>query len=300
VLRGTRRKLEPIEAGPGFGGQLTVGDGRLYCFGVAHIAHFDGERWHRLENPDQHFQGPPPPWPSLGPSLDAAANRVSAADLGGQLFGEDDITPADLARWAALSRNPKQAKKLLAEPGMYKVLEVKGDLHVKGDLSTFDLKLTGLVVHGTLTVDGLFNDNDDPRSFTLVAGAMKARSIITSGQLEVAGAVKCENLVGDYNDYGAEFHGSVEARLFYPEHHAFTFSGKTPAKFALCVGDRAYGAGGKSVKASSPAALRKALKPELLRGELDEDLEVNRKAILAALRAGQSIWRTSQKRKRSG
>lgn len=64
---------------------------------------------------------------------------------------------------------------------MYRVLEVDGDLHVRGDLSTFARRLVGLVVHGDLIVDGTFADNDDPRTFTLVEGELRARSIVTSG-----------------------------------------------------------------------------------------------------------------------
>lgn len=52
------------------------------------------------------------------------------------------------------------------------------------------------------------------------------------------------------------------------------------------------------MKTSPPEVLRKMLKPEVLNGELDEELEVNRKALLSALRSGESIWRAPEKSKK--
>jgi len=292
LFSGTATKLTAVK-GLGFGGQLGVGDGALHCFGVAELARLEGKTWKLIPHPDQPVQVVPPLWPSLGDSLDAAIKPIvhPAKELGGTLFTADDLKKKDLARWSKLAKTPKDVTTMLAEPGMYSVLEIDGDLHVKGDLSTFKRELVGLVVHGDLIVDGTFSDNDHPATLTLVKGSLRAKTIITSGQLEVRGSVRCEHLIGDNNDYGATFSGDVTAKLFWPENHHFELT--KPPKLDLVVG---YGA-----EHRVPAKLRKhvtespakTLKAKL-RAELMNEDEPDRKRVLAALRAGESIWKTKR------
>lgn len=281
VFRGDLRRLEPV-ANPGFGGQLTAGDGVLYCAGVAHLARWTNGAWQRIPHPDQ-TEGPAVPWPSLGAALDASREAVvdPAAALGGALFTDETIDEQALARWAALSVAPARARKMLSDSGAYRVLEIQGDLHVAGDLSTFAAKLVGLIVHGDLTVEGTFSDCDDPQTLTLVGGALRARTIFTSGQLEVGGAVSCEHLLGDYNDFSAELRGPVSARLFVPEHHHFQLGG--PLRIGMSIG-------APGLEDASPRRLAAVLRREVLRGT-GTDTEFDRKAALVALRAGQSLWR---------
>lgn len=292
VFTGDLRALAP-DPGPGFGGQLTVGDGILYCFGVAAIARRIEDTWAPLPHPDQHYTGPPPAWPSLGDALEAATADVvdPAAELGGRLYTADEVGKPELARWTKLSRSPGQVRELLADPGIYRILEVRGDLHVRGDLVTFERKLTGLVVHGDLIVDGVFRDCDHPQTLTLVGGALRARTVITSGQLEVTGAVTCDHLIGDYNDFSAELHGPVTARLFWPENHAFRLAVRP--SFGLVVGEDAPHRVNREVKAAvvaaRPAELRAGLVAMLLRGDEDDELEVDRKAALVELLGGRAI-----------
>lgn len=293
LYAGSLTKLAKV-AGPGFGGQLCVGDDKLFCFGVAELAHTDGKGWRKLEHPDQRVEAAPPAWPSLGDSLDVAAKPIvhPAAELGGTLFTEDTITKRDVTRWRKLAHKAADATTLLADPGVFAVLEVEGDLHVKGDLLTFKRDLVGLVVHGDLIVDGVFNDNDHPATLTLVGGSMRAKTIITSGQLEVHGDVTCEHLIGDYNDYGATLSGSVKARLFWPENHHFELA-KAP-DVELVVG---YGAEHRvpaKLRASVQETPAKRLKAKLRADLMNED-EPDRKRVLAALRAGESVWKGNKK-----
>jgi hypothetical protein len=292
VFAGGATELAAVD-GPGFGGQLAAGDGILYCFGVAHVAQRLDGRWSTLAHPEQHYQGPPLAWPVLGDSLSTAVLPVRhpAADLGGTLFSAGKIRKADLARWKKLGgRAPIE---MLSAPGMYSVLEIEGDLHVRGNLSTFDRELVGLVVHGDLIVDGVFSDNDHPQTLTIVGGSLRARTIYTSGQLEVKGDVTCEHLLGDYNDFSMRVHGTARARVFYPENHAFDFD--APPRFELCIDDDSVYRVNPQVKAViKPATgkqLRAAFIREVLNGDLDDEIEVRRKEFLGVVCAGGSIWR---------
>jgi hypothetical protein len=65
---------------------------------------------------------------------------------------------ADRERWAKLPRQPKVVRDMLKDVGIYRVLEVDGDVHVRGDLDTMKARLGGLIVHGDLVVDGVFHD----------------------------------------------------------------------------------------------------------------------------------------------
>ena len=62
-----------------------------------------------------------------------------------------------------------------------------GDLHVPGDLDLTRERAYLLIVLGDLVVDGAYGDSDDPESFLLVTGSMRARDVVTAGWLEVHG-----------------------------------------------------------------------------------------------------------------
>lgn len=94
-----------------------------------------------------------------------------------------------------------------------------GDLHIAGDFDATDVGL--LVVTGDLIVDGLFEDADDPETIVCVAGALRARNLITSGWLDVGEVDVADCVVGDYNDCSAHVQGRLRARFFYPEEHFF-------------------------------------------------------------------------------
>lgn len=102
---------------------------------------------------------------------------------------------------------------------------VDGDLHIPGDLDLTDESVYLLVVLGDLVVDGAYGDSDDPESFLLVTGNMRARDVVTGGWLEVHGDLSTDRLIGDYNDCSAYIGGDVHARLFYGEEHHFTIGG---------------------------------------------------------------------------
>ncbi|MFH9202030.1 hypothetical protein ACH4KO_10070 [Streptomyces anulatus] len=102
---------------------------------------------------------------------------------------------------------------------------VDGDLHIPGDLDLTDESVYLLVVLGDLVVDGAYGDSDDPESFLLVTGNMRARDVVTGGWTEVHGELRADRLIGDYNDCSAYIGGDVHAQLFYGEEHHFTIGG---------------------------------------------------------------------------
>ncbi len=106
------------------------------------------------------------------------------------------------------------------------IFVVAGDLHIAGDLDLHKEGVYLLVVLGDLVVDGYYADLDDPESWLLVTGSMRARDIVTAGWLEVHGAVTTNRLIGDYNDCAAHLRGDVSAQLFYGEEHHFTIGGE--------------------------------------------------------------------------
>lgn len=110
---------------------------------------------------------------------------------------------------------------------------VDGDLHVTGDLNLSTEGAYLLAVLGDLVVDGSYADYDDPESFLLVTGSMRARDIVTAGWLEVHGDLVVDRLVGDYNDCAAYLGGDVTCRLFYGEEHHFTIRGALTAGVVL-------------------------------------------------------------------
>lgn len=101
-----------------------------------------------------------------------------------------------------------------------------GDLHVRGGLNTNDADVQLLVVLGDLVVDGAYQDYDDPQSYVLVTGSLRARDVVTAGWLEVHGSLTADRVIGDYNDCGAVIGGDVRAGLFYGEQHAFEIGGR--------------------------------------------------------------------------
>jgi hypothetical protein len=110
---------------------------------------------------------------------------------------------------------------------------VEGDLHVPGDLDLTRERIHLLVVLGDLLVDGAYGDGDDPESFLLVTGDMRARDVVTAGWLEVHGDLSTDRLIGDYNDCGAHIGGDVRTRLFYGEEHHFAIGGALHADAVL-------------------------------------------------------------------
>ncbi|ROO86883.1 hypothetical protein EDD29_4465 [Actinocorallia herbida] len=113
------------------------------------------------------------------------------------------------------------------------VLVADGDLHVPGDLDLTDEGAYLLIVHGDLIVDGCYGDGDDPESFLLVTGGMRARDVVTAGWLEVHGDLRTGRLIGDYNDCSALIGGDVHADLFYGEEHWFTVEGRVHANVVV-------------------------------------------------------------------
>lgn len=191
------------------------------------------------------------------------AAKKSTAAIAGRSFLRGEVTLGEIR---ALTRGFAEAGPLFADDMMdgsrHDVVVVDGDLHVPGDLRTFAHKLVGLVVCGSLTVDGLYADTDDPACGVFVLGDMRVGRAITTGSLGVRGSLTAsEALVGDYNDYSAWIGGDVHTPLFVPENHYFNIGGRLEA--GVVVG---YGAAHRV-----PKALRgrvEALIPKRLRDVL--------------------------------
>ncbi|MFC8531199.1 hypothetical protein [Nocardia sp. NPDC057227] len=110
---------------------------------------------------------------------------------------------------------------------------VEGDLHVSGDLDPAAAGAYLLVVTDDLTVDGCYSDSDDPETFLLVGGDLRARDVVTAGWLEITGDLRANRVIGDYNDCGADIGGSVHCALFYGEEHHFTIGGELAAEVVV-------------------------------------------------------------------
>lgn len=100
----------------------------------------------------------------------------------------------------------------------------EGDLHIAGGFDATPCPL--LIVTGDMTVDGLFEDADDPETIVCVAGTLRARNLVTAGWLDVGGdLIVAECVIGDYNDCSANIQGTLRARFFFPEEHSFAVGG---------------------------------------------------------------------------
>lgn len=176
----------------------------------------------------------------------------------------------------------------------YDIVVVDGDLHVDGDLDTFERGLMGLVVRGSLTVEGLFADTDDPACGVFVLGDMRARRVITTGTLGVAGSLTAtEVLVGFYNDYGATIGKDVVTPLFHPENHHFDIRGSLEAKAVVGYGAeyRVPAALKARVQSLVPKRLREILVDEVLRGEADDEIELDNTKLRERVAKGLPVLR---------
>jgi hypothetical protein len=143
---------------------------------------------------------------------------------------KSQVSHAEVAAAAARFRSDYKTGRVCAmlddfEDHTGDVWFAEGDLHIPGDLDLTREGVWLLIVLGDLTVGGVYGDSDEPESFSLVTGHMRARDVVTAGWLEVHGDLSTDRLIGDYNDCGAHIGGDVHARLFYGEEHHFTVGG---------------------------------------------------------------------------
>lgn len=180
---------------------------------------------------------------------------------------------------------------------LYDIVVVDGDLRLDGDLITFKEKLCGLMVLGDLVVDGRYEDSGDPNTGVFVQGNLRAKSVITSGELVVLGDVDAgDALVGDYNDFGAKLRGAVRAKVFVPEQHSFELKGKLDFAVVLGDGDQCTWKGKKPFKPLAvrdyPKRVAKTLlevtDPETL-AEMESDEVLDHDALKKSVRKGTPI-----------
>ncbi|MCW6003969.1 hypothetical protein K1W54_05135 [Micromonospora sp. CPCC 205371] len=148
------------------------------------------------------------------------------------------VTDTEVRGAVEMFRESYKAKHVIAALAEFEgyatdVLLADGDLHVPGDLDLAAEQVYLLVVRGDLTVGGYYRDSDDPESFLLVTGEMRARDVVTAGWLEVHGDLYTGRLIGDYNDCSALIGGDVHAELFYGEEHWFTVGGRVDASVVV-------------------------------------------------------------------
>ncbi|GAA3228278.1 hypothetical protein [Actinocorallia longicatena] len=144
------------------------------------------------------------------------------------------VTETELREAAELFREAHKTERMIGaldEIADYvtDVLFADGGLDVPGDLDLTGEGVHLLVVRGDLTVGGCYGDGDDPESFLLVTGDMRAKDVVTAGWLEVHGDLRTGRLIGDYNDCSALVGGDVHATLFYGEEHWFDIGGRVHA-----------------------------------------------------------------------
>lgn len=214
----------------------------------------------------------------------------------GRSFLKGEVTLDEIRK---LTKGFEDAEPLFDDEMMdgseYDVRVIDGDLHVKGDLRTFEHDLCGLVVRGNLTVDGLFADTDDPATGVFVLGDMTAARVVTNGTLGVKGTLTAtEALVGFYNDYAAEIGKDVITPLFHPENHHFEIGGKLKAN--VVVGHGAEFRVPKTLKAGAeklkPKNLYELFVPEVIEGDSEhpQDAEIDSSALRKRVLAGQPIF----------
>lgn len=202
-------------------------------------------------------------------------------------------SPEEVAELAGRSMNPRVARAMLEATGHYDVRIAGGDLEIAGDLSTFEARLCGLIVCGSLRVRGRYSDFDDPASFVLVLGDFEAGEVWTAGQLEIQGDATVRGaLLGDYNDYSCNVGGDLEARLFYPEEHFFEVDGA--CRFGIAVGNR-YRIN-RDVSFTDGPALREALVDDVLYIEEDDGeaiVELDGGALRKRFREREPLFRAN-------
>lgn len=147
-------------------------------------------------------------------------------------FARGSLTSADLGNVARLVGRPP-LRELAAHPEDFDgdVLLWEGDLRVDGDFRLQDADVTWLVVEGDLVVNGLY-DAPNELAFVTIAGALRARDVITAGALDVFGDLEAHGVVlGDFPDGGAHVRGDLTATLFLPADCPFRVHGRVRAVF---------------------------------------------------------------------
>lgn len=208
------------------------------------------------------------------------------------------LSHRELVELASKRRQTQVPAVVLTAPDAYDALVYDGDLEVDGDLSTREIKATRLFVTGDLSVAGTFSDTDDPETYTVVFGDMKARDVLTNGWLEVHGDLTVrQTLAGFYNDCSASIGGNLGARLFFPETHYFDVGGDLNVEHVVGY-DSNYRIPERLQAAVVPVEDGRAMVDLLVREVLDpkpEELEEDEEPILdtavlfARVRAGLPI-----------
>ncbi|MFE7046424.1 hypothetical protein ACFU9X_45790, partial [Streptomyces atratus] len=112
-----------------------------------------------------------------------------------------------------------------------------GDLVVKGDLGVG----APFVVTGSVTVEGVMGDCA-PYSVVAIGGAVKARGVLTSGEMLVMGDIEADVVYGDYND--STLHaGTIRARLVIEDDHQTIATVKADLYFDVDDYQGGYGDG---------------------------------------------------------
>jgi len=115
----------------------------------------------------------------------------------------------------------------------------EGDLQVNGDFKVDEQGALLLIVQGDLDVSGLFQDWSE-FGILIVTGNLRARDIVTSGNLRVGKNLEAEKaVIGDYNDGGAGIGGNLTCKLFFPSDHSFAVDGEIQADHIIEIDDDA-------------------------------------------------------------
>ncbi|MFK4211291.1 hypothetical protein [Streptomyces sp. NPDC030920] len=156
-----------------------------------------------------------------------------------------------------------------------------GDLVVKGDLGVG----APFVVTGSVTVEGVVGDRA-PYSVVAIGGTVKARGVLTSGEMLVMGDIEADVVYGDYND--STLHaGTIRARLVIEDDHETIASVEADLHFDLDDYQQGYGDGVQE-------QLRAFLVDEVFAADEDEDADeemFDAGLLFARLREGLPVFR---------
>ena len=142
------------------------------------------------------------------------------------------LTSHLIAENPAITRVNEEMKELILKrlkthkmPNVHGALESRKDWYLhRGDL-VVDRSLhhdRTLVVFGSMTVQGTFDDEQSPYGLLLVFGDMRVEHLLSIGTLAVTGNIKADGLIYPYyNDFTFEVGKSIEAK-------------------ALCISDKSH------------------------------------------------------------
>ncbi|MEZ4362705.1 MAG: leucine-rich repeat domain-containing protein [Kofleriaceae bacterium] len=225
-------------------------------------------------------------------SEDAAAAFVAKQVAAQVNQGYHVDLPFEIRTWADVRAEVSAVLAGNSEANDDRVLVLTGDVVIPHNLwldyrcgilaltDDHDSPFSGLIVRGSLTVEGcLHNNEDDYGPFLLVEGNLTARSVATGGaRVYVRGDAAADVVVGVYNHGCVEIGGALTTPVIGSEHTVT--AGRLDAIFFHGWGQNAFPSRAGVVDATDPYEPRGLFVSALVSGE-QVDLKKARKLAIA-------------------